>query len=87
MVPVVLCTGQGGLLPLLGEEPGSRRFRRVFLSASRGEDMLWTIGSVNFVIDTGVEKRLVRFSNKAVSIMRPLSEEDADIKLDLVCAI
>ncbi|XP_029933447.1 DEAD/H (Asp-Glu-Ala-Asp/His) box polypeptide 32a [Myripristis murdjan] len=85
MVPVVLCTGQGGLLPLLGEEPGSRRFRRVFLSASQGEDMLCTIGSVNFVIDTGVEKRFVYNPRIRANseVLRPISRCQADQRKQL----
>lgn len=61
MVSVVLCPGKGGLLPVLTEQPGSKRSRRVFLSTQQGEDMWWPTESVNFVIDTGVQKKMVRY--------------------------
>uniref|UniRef100_A0A665WME9 DEAD-box helicase OB fold domain-containing protein n=1 Tax=Echeneis naucrates TaxID=173247 RepID=A0A665WME9_ECHNA len=62
MVPVVLHAGQGGLLPFLTKQSGSKMSRRVFLSTQQGEDMWWAAESVNFVIDTGVQKKMVRNS-------------------------
>lgn len=67
MVPVVLCPGQGGLLPSLTEQPDSRRSRKVFLSTQQGEDMWWVAESVNFVIDTGVQKKMVSYLQKDMS--------------------
>ncbi|KAM3859876.1 DEAD/H (Asp-Glu-Ala-Asp/His) box polypeptide 32a [Diretmus argenteus] len=85
MVPVVLCPGQGGLLPILGEEPGSRRSRRVFLSAQQGGDVLWATDSVNFVIDTGVEKRFVYNPRIRANseVLRPISRFQADVRKQL----
>ncbi|KAM4623602.1 DEAD/H (Asp-Glu-Ala-Asp/His) box polypeptide 32a [Polymixia lowei] len=85
MVPVVLCPGQGGQLPILGEEPGSRRSRRVFLSAQQGEDMFWAIDSVTFVIDTGLEKRFVYNPRIRANseVLRPISRCQADIRKQL----
>ncbi len=61
MVPVVLCPGQEGHLPDPTEQPGSKRSRRVFLSTQKEEDMWWSTEGVNFVIDTGVQKKMVSF--------------------------
>lgn len=59
MVPVVLCPAQGGPPPVLAEGPGCTRSRKVFLSTPQGEDMWWSTESVNFVIDAGVQKKMV----------------------------
>lgn len=61
MMPVVLCPRQGGPLPVPTEQSGSKRSRRVFLSTQQGEDMWWPTESVNFVIDTGVQKKMVGY--------------------------
>uniref|UniRef100_A0A8C2X911 DEAH (Asp-Glu-Ala-His) box polypeptide 32a n=1 Tax=Cyclopterus lumpus TaxID=8103 RepID=A0A8C2X911_CYCLU len=69
MVPVVLCPRQGGLPP---EQPGSKRSRRVFLSTKQGEDMCWDSESVNFVIDTGVQKKMVcLFTQPNICFLEP----------------
>lgn len=67
MVPVVLCPGHVGLLPVPTKQPGSKRSRRVFLSTQQGEDMWWPTESVNFVIDTGVQKRLASYFLQNIS--------------------
>lgn len=59
MVPVVLCPRRGGILPAVTEQPGNKRTRTVFLSTTQGEDMWWATEAVNFVIDTGVQKKMV----------------------------
>lgn len=59
MVLVVLCSGQGGLLPVLPEQSCSTKSRKVFLSTRQGEDAWWATESVKFVIDTGVQKKMV----------------------------
>lgn len=61
MVPVVLCPCKGGSLLVLTEQPGSKRSRTVFLSTQKGEDMCWPTESVYFVIDTGVQKKMVNY--------------------------
>lgn len=61
MVAVVLCPGEGGSPPVLTEQQDSKRSRTVFLSTQKGEDMFWPTESVNFVIDTGVQKKMVQF--------------------------
>ncbi|XP_030630739.1 DEAD/H (Asp-Glu-Ala-Asp/His) box polypeptide 32a [Chanos chanos] len=57
LVPVILCPGHAGTYMSPTEEQPRRR--RVFLSCSQSEDMFWPVDTVNFVIDTGVEKRYV----------------------------
>lgn len=61
LVPVILCPGKGGSPPVLTEQPGSKRSRMVFLSTQKGEDMWWPTESVCFVIDTGVQKKMVDY--------------------------
>lgn len=60
-MPVVLCPGQGGLLHVLNEQPDSKKPRRIYLSAQQGEDMWWAAECVNFVIDTGVQKKMASY--------------------------
>ncbi|KAJ8404825.1 hypothetical protein AAFF_G00332120 [Aldrovandia affinis] len=85
LVPLALCSAQGGDAPLLGEEQGRSRGRRVFLTSSQGEDMFWAVDTVNFVIDAGVEKRDVYNprirANSAV--MQPISKSQAEIRKQL----
>ncbi|XP_054625085.1 DEAD/H (Asp-Glu-Ala-Asp/His) box polypeptide 32a [Dunckerocampus dactyliophorus] len=61
IVPVVLCPSQGGLpFPPPTDERGScRKSRRVFLAIQEAEDLWWPMESVHFVIDTGVQKKMV----------------------------
>uniref|UniRef100_A0A8D3C207 Putative pre-mRNA-splicing factor ATP-dependent RNA helicase DHX32 n=1 Tax=Scophthalmus maximus TaxID=52904 RepID=A0A8D3C207_SCOMX len=80
MVPVVLCPGQGGLLPISTKQPGSKTSRRVFLSTQRGEDMWWSLESVNFVIDTGVYNPRIRANSE---VLQPISQCQADIRKQL----
>lgn len=61
MVPVVLCPGREEHLSVQTEPPNSKKSRRVFLSTSKEEDMWWPAESVNFVIDTGVQKKMVSY--------------------------
>ena len=77
MEPIVLYPSQRGLLPVLTELSGSTTSRRVFLSTQKGEDVWWTAESVNFVIDTGVQLKMVDyyFLQEASS----LKETSADI--------
>ncbi|XP_054454612.1 putative pre-mRNA-splicing factor ATP-dependent RNA helicase DHX32 [Anoplopoma fimbria] len=79
MVPVVLCPRRGGILP---ESPGSTRSRRVFLSTKQGEDMWWPTESVNFVIDTGVQKKMVYNPRIRANseVLQPISQYQADIR-------
>ncbi|KPP60047.1 putative pre-mRNA-splicing factor ATP-dependent RNA helicase DHX32, partial [Scleropages formosus] len=84
LVPVALFPGQVGGLPLPGEEMGGTR--RVFLTSSHGEDLFWALGSVNFVIDAGVEKRYVynpRIRGNS-AVMRPISKCQAEIRKQLM---
>ncbi|KAI4893555.1 hypothetical protein NFI96_004199 [Prochilodus magdalenae] len=55
LVPVALCPGHAGICPPVTE--GQNKSRKVFLSCSQSEDMFWSVDTINFVIDTGVEKR------------------------------
>ncbi|XP_037318860.1 DEAD/H (Asp-Glu-Ala-Asp/His) box polypeptide 32a isoform X2 [Pungitius pungitius] len=79
MVPLVLCPRRGGLPP---EPPGSRKSRRVFLSTKHGEDMWWATESVNFVIDTGVQKKMVYNPRIRANseVLQPISQYQADVR-------
>lgn len=55
IVPIIL----QGHLPSLNEQLVSTKSRRVFLSTQQGEDLWWTVESVNFVVDTGTQKKMV----------------------------
>ncbi|XP_041818483.1 DEAD/H (Asp-Glu-Ala-Asp/His) box polypeptide 32a [Chelmon rostratus] len=85
MVPVVLCPGQGGQLPDLTEQPSSKKSRRVFLSTPKGEDMWWPTESVNFVIDTGVQKKMVYNPRIRASseILQPISKCQTELRKQL----
>uniref|UniRef100_A0A3Q1HAK0 Putative pre-mRNA-splicing factor ATP-dependent RNA helicase DHX32 n=1 Tax=Anabas testudineus TaxID=64144 RepID=A0A3Q1HAK0_ANATE len=85
MVPVVLCPGQGGLLHVLTEQPSSKKPRRVFLSTQQGEDMWWAAQSVNFVIDTGVQKKMVYNPRIRANseVLQPISQCQADVRRQL----
>uniref|UniRef100_UPI0037E71E04 DEAD/H (Asp-Glu-Ala-Asp/His) box polypeptide 32a n=1 Tax=Semicossyphus pulcher TaxID=241346 RepID=UPI0037E71E04 len=85
MVPVVLCTGQGGLYPVLTEQAGPTGSRRVFLSTQLGEDMWWPRESVNFVIDTGVQKKTVYNPRIRANseVLQPISQCQADVRKQL----
>ncbi|XP_078135553.1 DEAD/H (Asp-Glu-Ala-Asp/His) box polypeptide 32a [Sander vitreus] len=82
MVPVVLCPRQGGPLPALTDQPGSKRSRMVFLSTKQGEDIWWATKSVNFVIDTGVQKKMVYNPRIRANseVLQPISQCQADIR-------
>uniref|UniRef100_A0A3Q4MPU5 DEAH (Asp-Glu-Ala-His) box polypeptide 32a n=1 Tax=Neolamprologus brichardi TaxID=32507 RepID=A0A3Q4MPU5_NEOBR len=71
MVLVVLCSGQGGLLPVLPEQSCSTKSRKVFLSTRQGEDAWWPTESVKFVIDTGVQKKMVIIHDLADCFVEP----------------
>ncbi|CAJ1080242.1 DEAD/H (Asp-Glu-Ala-Asp/His) box polypeptide 32a [Xyrichtys novacula] len=83
MVPVVLCPNQGCFLPDLAEQP--RLSRRVFLSTHQGEDMWWPTESVNFVINTGVQKTMVYNPRiRAHSeVLRHISQCQANVRKQL----
>lgn len=57
LIAVPLCPGYSGMCPPITESPQTSR--RVFVSCSQSEDLFWSVDTVTFVIDTGVEKRLV----------------------------
>ncbi|XP_053196782.1 DEAD/H (Asp-Glu-Ala-Asp/His) box polypeptide 32a [Scomber japonicus] len=82
MVPVVLCPSQRGLLPSLTEQPDSRGSRKVFLSTQQGEDMWWAAESVNFVIDTGVQKKMVYNPRIRANseVLQTISQFQADVR-------
>ncbi|KAM7381446.1 hypothetical protein PAMA_012332 [Pampus argenteus] len=85
LVPVVLCPGKGGLLPCSTDQPGSRRSRRVFLSTQQGEDMWWPTESVHFVIDTGVQKKMVYNPRIRANseVLRTISQCQANVRKQL----
>ncbi|XP_047465138.1 DEAD/H (Asp-Glu-Ala-Asp/His) box polypeptide 32a isoform X2 [Mugil cephalus] len=85
LVPIALCTRQGALLPVLAHQPGSTKSRRVFLSTQQGEDVWWPTESVNFVIDTGVQKKMVYNPRVRANseVLQPISQRQADTRKQL----
>uniref|UniRef100_A0A672G4H5 Putative pre-mRNA-splicing factor ATP-dependent RNA helicase DHX32 n=1 Tax=Salarias fasciatus TaxID=181472 RepID=A0A672G4H5_SALFA len=59
LLPIAVHPGEPGDPAHPGEEEGTRRARRVFLTSSPNEDFFWATGSISFVIDAGLEKRHV----------------------------
>ncbi|KAG5262326.1 hypothetical protein AALO_G00273980 [Alosa alosa] len=83
LIPVALHPGRLGLDPCMAEEqPNSRR---VFLSHSQAEDMFWAVDSLNFVIDTGMERKYVYNPRVRAyaEVIRPISRCQADIRKQL----
>ncbi|XP_068161094.1 DEAD/H (Asp-Glu-Ala-Asp/His) box polypeptide 32a [Antennarius striatus] len=80
--PVDLGPGAGGPLPALKRQPGCKRSRRVFLSTHRGDDIWFPVESVCFVVDTGVQKKMVyRPRIRANSeVLLPISQSQADLR-------
>lgn len=89
LVPVSLIPGKGGFVSRHSEEQERSSkpcVRRVFLTTSKGEDLLWAIDNVNFIIDVGVEKRNVynpRIRANSL-VVRPVSKSQAEIRQQLV---
>ncbi|XP_017338884.1 DEAD/H (Asp-Glu-Ala-Asp/His) box polypeptide 32a isoform X2 [Ictalurus punctatus] len=83
LVPVAVCPGHAGICPPITQH--QKRGRRVFLSYSQSEDMFWSVDTVNFVIDTGVEKRCVYNPRLRASseVIRPISRCRAEIRKQL----
>ncbi|KAJ4948427.1 hypothetical protein JOQ06_019961 [Pogonophryne albipinna] len=84
LLPVAVHPGRPGNLPLL-EEGGAARTRRVFLTSSPNEDFFWAVGSINFVIDAGLEKRNVynpRIRTNSV-LIQPISTGQAESRKQL----
>ncbi|KAG7463072.1 hypothetical protein MATL_G00191530 [Megalops atlanticus] len=84
LVPVALYPGQGGGC-WVGEEEQAKS-RKVFLTSSHSEAPFWGVDTVNFVIDTGVQKRHVYKPRiRANSIVtRPISKSQAESRRQLV---
>lgn len=66
LIAVPLCPGHTGMCPPITESP--QKSRRVFVSCSQSEDLFWLVDTITFVIDTGVEKRLVSVLKSLVSL-------------------
>uniref|UniRef100_A0A8C1VUR5 DEAH (Asp-Glu-Ala-His) box polypeptide 32a n=1 Tax=Cyprinus carpio TaxID=7962 RepID=A0A8C1VUR5_CYPCA len=75
-----LCPRYSGMCPPITESPQTSR--RVFVSCSQSEDLFWPVDTVTFVIDTGVEKRLVYNPRVRASseVIRPISKCQAEIR-------
>lgn len=58
---MILCPAEGDSPSVLTKEPGSKSSRKVFLATQKEEDMWWAAESVSFVIDTGVQKKMVNY--------------------------
>ncbi|KAK5618405.1 hypothetical protein CRENBAI_018631 [Crenichthys baileyi] len=83
--PIIVFPSQRGLLPLLTEQAGFTNSRRVFLLTQQQEDVWWTGQSVNFVIDTGVQKKMVYNPRVRANseVLQPISQCQADIRKHL----
>lgn len=57
LLVVPLFPGHTGICPPITES--QQTSRRVLISCSQSEDLFWPVDTISFVIDTGVEKRLV----------------------------
>ncbi|XP_061564224.1 DEAD/H (Asp-Glu-Ala-Asp/His) box polypeptide 32a isoform X1 [Cololabis saira] len=88
IVPVVLCPSQQGPVPALSEEAVPTKSRRVFLSTQQGEDAWCTVESVNFVVDTGVQKKMVYNPRVRANseTPQPISGCQADLRKQLCAA-
>ncbi|XP_026131991.1 putative pre-mRNA-splicing factor ATP-dependent RNA helicase DHX32 [Carassius auratus] len=77
---VPLCPGYSVMCPPITESP--QMSRRVFVSCSQSEDLFWPVDTITFVIDTGVEKRLVYNPRVRASseVIRPISKCQAEIR-------
>ncbi|KAM4715715.1 DEAD/H (Asp-Glu-Ala-Asp/His) box polypeptide 32a isoform 2-T2 [Anableps anableps] len=84
ITPIVLCSSQQGLSPLI-EQAGATNSKTFFLLAQQEEDVWWTRQSVTFVIDTGVQKKMVYNPRvRAYSeVLQPISQCQADIRKHL----
>ncbi|XP_040924469.1 DEAD/H (Asp-Glu-Ala-Asp/His) box polypeptide 32a isoform X2 [Betta splendens] len=83
--PVVLGPGQSGPPPALSAQPTPKKPRRVYLCSRQGEDLCWAAEAVGFVIDAGVQKKMVynpriRANSEA---LQPISQCQADIRKQL----
>uniref|UniRef100_A0A9J7YJA7 Putative pre-mRNA-splicing factor ATP-dependent RNA helicase DHX32 n=1 Tax=Cyprinus carpio carpio TaxID=630221 RepID=A0A9J7YJA7_CYPCA len=80
LIAVPLCPGHTGMCPPITESP--QKSRRVFVSCSQSEDLFWLVDTITFVIDTGVEKRLVYNPRVRASseVIRPISKCQAEIR-------
>ncbi|XP_061763540.1 DEAD/H (Asp-Glu-Ala-Asp/His) box polypeptide 32a isoform X2 [Nerophis ophidion] len=87
MVPVAMCPSQGGLPvpPPLDERGIARNSRRVFLATQQEEDSWRPMESVHFVIDAGVQKKMVynpRIRANA-EVLQSISRCQAELRKDL----
>ncbi|XP_028826037.1 DEAD/H (Asp-Glu-Ala-Asp/His) box polypeptide 32a isoform X1 [Denticeps clupeoides] len=83
LVPMPLCPGRPVVYSnITGEHLNSRR---VFLSHSQAEDMFWAVDSVNFIIDTGMEKKSVYNPRIRANseVLRTISRCQADLRKQL----
>lgn len=63
---MILCPAEGGSPSVLTKDFKSfKRSRKVFLATQSEEDMWWAAESVNFVIDTGVQKKMVNYHQQS----------------------
>ncbi|XP_077358658.1 DEAD/H (Asp-Glu-Ala-Asp/His) box polypeptide 32a [Festucalex cinctus] len=82
MVPVVLGPSRGGL----GSPADERgKIRRVFLTTRHGEDAWWANESVNFVVDCGVQKKMVYNPRIRANseVLQPISRCQAELRRKL----
>lgn len=83
LLAVPLFPGLAGMCPPITES--QQTSRRVFISCSQSEDLFWPVDTISFVIDTGVEKRLVYNPRLRASseVIRPISRCQAEIRKQL----
>ncbi|RXN08906.1 pre-mRNA-splicing factor ATP-dependent RNA helicase DHX32 [Labeo rohita] len=80
LIAVPLCPGHTGMCPPITEIPQTSR--RIFVSCSQSEDLFWLVDTITFVIDTGVEKRLVYNPRVRANseVIRSISKCQAEIR-------
>ncbi|XP_054898573.1 putative pre-mRNA-splicing factor ATP-dependent RNA helicase DHX32 [Poeciliopsis prolifica] len=85
ITPIVLCPSHQESSPFLIEQAGTTNSKRVFLSTHK-EENVWLAGqSVNFVIDTGVQKKMI-YNPRARAfseVLQPISQCQADVRKHL----
>ncbi|XP_028651114.2 DEAD/H (Asp-Glu-Ala-Asp/His) box polypeptide 32a [Erpetoichthys calabaricus] len=88
LVPITLIPRQGIFLFRQTEEQEKKNatyLRRIFLTSSMGEDLIWATDNVKFVIDAGVEtKNVYNTRIRANSLVtRPISKQQFEMRQQL----
>ncbi|TRY55506.1 hypothetical protein DNTS_004151 [Danionella cerebrum] len=83
ILAIPICSEHTGIWPPITDSPWIRR--KVFISCSQSEDLFWAVDSIAFIIDTGVEKRMVYNPRVRASseVIGPISRCQAEIRKQL----